>query len=434
MTLDTLASLSPEQALNACQETSDTDNLAKFWEESLSEDPTELFCILEPSQWREAREWSGLNQDLDEAISRTATRIKHSPELSRLFWHAYWRTYLAPESAPLSKWPTFTQILGDDGGIFYLLICLASIPLIRAWHAKMGIPEDITRHTTAQVLWRVHVHQGIHGRPGVEEGQLGWIRHYTRERYFRIGRLEYWLAPYKKWAERVYRNRETGEVLTFAGEGTRFDAKGRIFADEQNYQGGWISTYKRTQDYVEGHVIHPNGYGTPKQVKCTLKDWECLLEEGVMTLQLHIPFGGGMTPDACRESIQQAKTFFEAHFPNEPAVAITCGSWIFSPQLQECLPETSNLVAFQRELFLIPNPAYGSNGLFFVFLKRGLPDFKTWPRETSVQRAILEYLEKGHIWGDGRMFFLLADAPRFGQQIYRSSWTSTEPNAETTNG
>ena len=141
-----------------------------------------------------------------------------------------------------------------------------------------------------------------------------------------------------------------------------------------------------------------------------------------MTLQLHIPFGGSMTLDACRESIQRAKRFFEEHFPDEPAVAITCGSWIFSPQLEDCLPETSNLIAFQRELFLVPSAAHGADGLWFVFLRRGLPDFNTWPRDTSVQRAILEYLEEGHVWGSGRMLFLLDDASRFGQQVYRSSW------------
>lgn len=430
MTFDAIASLSPEQALNTCNENLDAENLAKFWEDSASADPTEIFQFLDPLQWREAREWSGIDGDLDEAFARTATRIRQTPALFRLFWHCYWRLYLAPKPAQPSDWPSFTRMLGDDGGIFYLLVGLAAIPLIRTWHRELGIPEDITRDTTAQVHWRVHIHQSIHGRPGVEASQLGWIRHYTRERYFRIGRLEYWLAPYK-WSEQVYKERETDEVVTLAGEGTRFNSEGRIFGDPENYHNGegWTSTYNRTKDYVEGHLLHPDGCGTPKQVRLALKNWECLLEENVMTLQLHIPFGGSMTLDACSESIQQAKKFFEKHFPNEPAVAITCGSWIFSPQLQECLPETSNLVAFQRELFLVPSAAHGADGLWFVFLKRGLPDFETWPRETSVQRAILEYLEKGHIWGAGRMFFLLDDTPRFGQQVYRSSWPPSVLNA-----
>jgi hypothetical protein len=424
MTYDAITSLSPEQVLNACDESLDSEDVAKFWEDSASADPTEIVRFLDPAQWREACEWGGINGDLDEALGRTATRIRQTPELLRLFWHCHWRLYLAPKPTPPSDWPSLTRMLGDDGGIFYLLVGLAAIPLIRTWHRQLSIPEDITRDTTAQVHWRVHIHQSIHGRPGVEASQLGWIRHYTRERYVRIGRLEYWLAPYKG-SEQVYRNRETGEVAAFAGEGTRFSSEGRVFGDPENYRNGegWTSTYKRSEDTVVGHLLHPDGHGTPEQVSLSLRDWECVLEEDVMTLQLHIPFGGGMTLDACRESIEQAKTFFEKHFPNEPAAAITCGSWIFSPQLQECLAETSNLVTFQRELFLVPSAAHGSDGLWFVFLKRGLPDFETWPRETSVQRAILEYLEQGHIWGSGRMFYLLDDAPRFGQQVYRSSWS-----------
>ena len=430
VTFDTIRSLSPEQVLSACEESLESDDFARFWEDSASIDPAEIAHFLDPDQWGEAREWGGIDGELDEALDRTANRVGQTPELFRLFWHCYWRVYLAPAPSPPTDWPRLTRMLGDDGGIFYLLVGLAAIPLIRSWHRKLGIPENITRDTTAQVHWRVHVHQSIHGRPGFETSQLGWIRHYTRERYFRIGRLEYWLAPYKG-AEEVFRNRETGEVVAFAGEGTRFSVDGRVFRDPEHYQNdnGWTSAYVRTAEYAEGHLLHPDGHGVPECVKLSLQDWECFLEANVVTLQLHIPFGGGMTLDACRESIHQAKAFFETHFPEEPAAAITCGSWIFGPQLQECLPEISNLVAFQRELFLVPSAASGADGLWFVFLKRGLPDFETWPRETSVQRAILEYLEQGHTWGAGRMFYLLDDAPSFGQQIYRSSWPPSALNA-----
>ncbi len=415
--------LSPERVLSACDEGLESKDVAKFWEDSLASDPVEIFRFLSPAQWQEAREWGGIDRELDEALNRTASRIRQTPELFRLFWHCYWRVYLAPEPSPPNNWPSLTRMLGDDGGIFYLLVGLAAIPLIRRWHHSLAIPEEITRDTTAQVHWRVHVHQSIHGRPGVETSQLGWLLHYTCERYFRIGRLEYWLAPYKG-GEEVFRHRESGEVVAFAGEGTRFSSDGRVFRDSENYQSdeGWTSTYVRTAEYAEGHLLHPDGHGVPESVRLSLLDWECVLEEDVMTLQLHIPFGGGMTLDACRESILRAKTFFTTHFPDEPAAAITCGSWIFGPQLQKCLSETSNLVAFQRELYLVPLATSGADGLWFVFLKRGLPDFETWPRETSVQRAILEYLEQGHIWAAGRMFYLLDDAPSFGQQVYRSAW------------
>ena len=416
---------SPQDALNACGESEGLEDIARFWEESAAAMPEGRPCFLVESQWRECREWAGLDEGMNDILGRTVEKIVRSPALLRLAWHCYWRVFLASDACPPNGWPEFTTALGDDGGVFYLLVGLGAIPLIRQWHEKLGIPEEITRETAAQAsCYCDDTYRTAHnGLPGMFEGQLGWMRHYTRERYVRIGRLEYWLAPYTQ-AEQVFRNRRTGEVVAFAAPGTRFSAEGRIFADPARYAGGdgWAAAFERTETHVTGHLLHPDGYGTTHRVTLPLDDWECRLEKGVMTLQMHIPSGGRMTPEACRDSVTRAKAFFARYFPDEPAVAITCGSWIFSPQLQECLPEDSNLVRFQRELYLVPSAAHGSDGLWFVFLERGLPDFRTWPRRTRVQRAILDYLEQGHFWGGGRMFFLLEDTPRFGRQVYHAAW------------
>lgn len=425
MRQDDKRNMSPQDALTACGESEGLEDIARFWDESAAAMPGGLPCFLEESQWRACREWTGFAPGMDAILRRTVDKIAQSPALRRLAWHGYWRVFLAPDACPPTGWPDFTAALGDDGGVFYLLIGLGFIPLVRQWHAKLGIPEDITRETVSAARCCCDdTHRNArNGLPGMLQGQLGWMRHYTRERYFRIGRLEYWLAPYT-WTEQVFRNRHTGEVVALAAHGTRFSAEGRVFGDAGNYRNGdgWTASFERPQTHVTGHLLHPNGYGTTHKVTLSLDDWECLLEKGVTTLQMHIPFGGHMPPDACRDSVTRAKALFARHFPDEPAVAITCGSWIFSPQLQACLPDTSNLVRFQRELFLVPSPAHGSDGLWFVFLERGLPDFRTWPRKTRVQRAILDYLEQGHVWGAGRMFFLLDDVPRFGQQVYRAAW------------
>jgi len=47
----------------------------------------------------------------------------------------------------------------------------------------------------------------------------------------------------------------------------------------------------------------------------------------------------------------------------------------------------------------------------------------TAPRETSLQRAILDYLQAGNVWRAGGMFFLMDDLDRFGRQWYRSSYS-----------
>jgi len=420
-----LLTMSPQDALNSCGESEGLDNVAQFWEESGRAMPGERPRFLEESEWRESREWAGIDEEIDAILRRTADKIVESSASLRLAWHCYWRVFLASDACPPSGWPEFNKALGDDGGVFYLLVGLGFIPLIRQWHAQLGIPEETTRETAAVVRSGCdHAYRRAHnGLPGTFQLQIGWMRHYTRERYVRIGRFEYWLAPHS-WADPVFRSRQSGQVVALAAPGTRFSAAGRIFRDAAQYKDaeGWTTSLERTSTHVSGYLLHPDGRGTPHQVTLSLDEWECQLKKGVMTLQMHIPDGGGMTPDACRDSITRSKAFFGRYFPDEPAVAIISDSWIFSPLLQKCLPETTNLVWFQRELYLLPSAAEGSDGLWNVFLKDGPPDFKTWPRETSLQRAILDYLEDGPLWGGGRMFFLLDDVPRFGQDVYRTGF------------
>jgi len=133
--------LSPEDALKACGETEGLDDIAQRWDESGAQMPYELPGYLTKAQWRECREWGGLGPEVDEVLRRTAGAISQSPALLRLSWHCYWRVYLCPEACPPRGWPEFTAMLGDDAGVFYMLVGLGVIPLMRKWHAELGIPE-----------------------------------------------------------------------------------------------------------------------------------------------------------------------------------------------------------------------------------------------------------------------------------------------------
>ncbi|MDH7571898.1 MAG: hypothetical protein QHJ73_20145, partial [Armatimonadota bacterium] len=60
-------------------------------------------------------------------------------------------------------------------------------------------------------------------------------------------------------------------------------------------------------------------------------------------------------------------------------------------------------------------------GLWFLFFQDQF-DPATAPRETSVQRAVLQFLEAGNIWRGGGMFYLTDDLEHFGTQYYRRRW------------
>lgn len=69
-----------------------------------------------------------------------------------------------------------------DGGLFPLHAYLAVLPQVREWHAKQGIPEEISRATLAQFGSRVR--QG-------EVTRHHWLTRHFRGSLYRLGRLQF---------------------------------------------------------------------------------------------------------------------------------------------------------------------------------------------------------------------------------------------------
>ena len=65
-----------------------------------------------------------------------------------------------------------------------------------------------------------------------------------------------------------------------------------------------------------------------REVTLPLKDWQQVLAPGDGVLDTHIPGGGKMGPEACRDTMARALDFFPRYFPERPFVGFACGSWI----------------------------------------------------------------------------------------------------------
>lgn len=85
--------------------------------------------------------------------------------------------------------------------------------------------------------------------------------------------------------------------------------------------------------------------------------------ENEWLLSVHIPEMEPMDPHACDESFARAAAFFPHHFPQRPASAYVCDSWLLDPQLKEYLPATSNIVRFQNRFTLVPAAFYDRDQL-----------------------------------------------------------------------
>jgi hypothetical protein len=401
------------------------DDVRAHWEESVAALP-EMPPFLDAAEFTVSREWAGIEPEADAVLIETARRILANPALKLLAWHGYRRLYDWPDSGGFGRWPTLEGALGDLSGCFYLLIGLGMVPKVRARHREMGVHESVTRETFGQ-LWSgiLNYRMGGGGRFGLYSAPLSWLRHYVAGRLFRLGRFEYKLEPHRP-GHRVYRHRATGCTLVLAADGARFTPEGLgDFSDRpETHADLWTASLHDGGATVTGFPIAPHGHAIRHEIRLPLADWEWMNPPDEFLLDMHIPAGGGMTPERCIDSFRRGVAFFREHFPDKTFRTIGCASWIFGPQLEDIFPASSNLVQLMREVYLLPISTYDTGGLWFIYF-RNVIDPATVPRDTSVRRAVADYLASGGEWRVGGMTCLVDDLDRYGTEVYRSQWPKT---------
>lgn len=403
MLLDALSKIGIPQAAEV---------LAPHWEESVAALGGGIPWFLAPAEVSAARVWSGFAADAEAELQAEARRIAADPALALVAWHCHRLLYEHTDYENFDSWPA------ELGGTFYLLVAMGMVRRTREAHTAMGVPEEVTRATCSQLAcYSQNYTRMTGGGVGIALPQIFWTRHYPACRLFRLGRMEYMIRPFRGGVL-AFRHRGSGEVVALSEHGTRYTAEGQVAWEPD---GGWVAALERTPEEVSGSIVSPLGMAEERKVTLSLREWGRVLAPGDATLSMHIPVGGHMTLEACGDSMRRAATFFARFFPNQLCRAITCTSWIFNTQFERIRLSSDNLVRFQRELYLFPTPSDGQDGLWFIFLRNEV-DPKTAPRDTSLRRAVADFLATGERWRGGSMFFLVDDLPRFGTQCYRSRW------------
>jgi hypothetical protein len=394
------------------------------WEKSQAVFPTGDLAFLMPEEVRSNLYYCGFGADALEPALHAAAYIRSDPNLTALAWHCYWRLYHSNDPAIhwFIGWPQLRQVLGSNSGLFPLLVGIAMAPLVREFHKKMEIPDKITRETCLEPYsYSLNYKEMTGGELGLIWSQLFWLRHYTREKYFRLGRFEFWLKPLGM-DFRVYRNRNTGEVAALAQDEACYDATGLSVNDQEcELPGQWHAQFRAADNQVIGNIIHPRGYVISQPVTLDLNEWQLILQPGDWVLDMHIPAGGGMTPALVHTSFHRAAEFFPRFFPTMAPRAYVCSSWIYNPGLVDILPPESNLVSNLSDAYLVPVVSGPEDGLGFMFYQEKF-DAQTAPRKTSLQRAILDFLSRGGRWRCGGMFYLLEDLDMLGTGFYQALW------------
>ncbi|MFH0920206.1 MAG: acyltransferase domain-containing protein, partial [Fibrobacterota bacterium] len=343
-----------------------------------------ILFFLDPAFLGRACDTLKLDDDARAALLRAAAEAQVRPELARLLWHFHALLFKQPQlpEIPVAQWPALGSGLKPLDAGLNLCVALSGLPLSSKFNRDRSIPAAVEAATWSDVrLWVEYLkkQEGLHG---VSRRIVGWLRNHFTGRLYRLGRLQFMPARFPGFCH-VYRTVE-GRVLAFSGQ----------------------------------HPIHPSGKVMQGFHKKEMAGSDEVLMPGHPVLDVHIPEGGALTVDVCRESLERALEFYGFYFRGEHYRGFLCVSWLLDPVLADLLRPESNIIKFQNQFYCFPVPDAHTEAIWRVFGTETL-DLATAPRDNSIRRAMLAHLEKGGTFKDGGGFILNEEAHRFGESPYR---------------
>ena len=174
----------------------------------------------------------------------------------------------------------------------------------------------------------------------------------------------------------------------------------------EDTDGSFDAKIDETDDYFEGFPARADGLVNAEKIRLLKTEWEVALRKDDNVVSVHIPARLSLDSDYCDLSYARAREIFSRHYPEYAYKAFMCQSWMMSPQLRILLGRETNLTRFIDRYMSYPVKATGTAVMDFVFFKKGKPEIKDLPEDTSLMRAIKNhYLAGGYVYEMGGVFF-----------------------------
>jgi len=390
------------------------------WARSQAQAPGGVPFFLEPDFVARACEAAHIPEEFRPDLARAAEHIARDEAATALAWHAHWWMHETGDFSfeRVRSWPRLTHSLGPAGGLLYLLALIGGYERMQRIHHEHDIPAEIVRDTLSQIELYLRPTRKEQGYPEAIPHRIAWLNNHFRGVIYRLARLQFQFGD-SHYRIRVFRDDAAGRVVALSEEGVRFRPDGQLLRAQDDPDGSWQATLTVTASEAVGHPILPEGRALPDPISLPLNRWRQVLAPGDPVLNLHIPGGEPMYYERCGEAFETALEFFPRHFPDYRFNAFVCGSWILNTCLQELLPDTSNLVRFQREVYLFPIGLSDESLPQSIF--DGVPeDLSQAPRDTALQRAYIDAMQAGGLVAGGGGCFLLPEDVKWGAQVYLS--------------
>ena len=306
--------------------------------------------------------------------------------------------------------------------LYSFLLMIACVPRSIARLERLGVPSYFYRDIPFNPMKRQFEKLKKTGDGSVSD--FPWDMNFYTCSIFFLDR--FYFIPYRLDENiRAYRNRESGEVVTFYGEELSVRRDGQINGvNEITDDKAYTVTFSDAGGKIVGTPIEPTGMISTDQVELDAEAWELVLQRGDILLGTHIPGGPGYEPARLKSSIQWAGDFFAQYFPEIPVKGFGSESWLYDPHLRLLLKEDSKIIQMQNQMYVYPIES-GSE-MMFVELFGGNEEPTEADCHSSLQRKALDRIRKGGQFTACSMFILREDAAKVGGVLYGTAAQRTE--------
>lgn len=213
-----------------------------------------------------------------------------------------------------------------------LVIWCCHLTAVQQKYQSFGIPHAVVLETIQDIALRRDLYREKTGKIGLSRDDVIWFRHLENACIFRLGSLQF----------------------------QRF------------------------------HMLYLDKEGCGEDYMTFTEEQKLRLPPGAPVINVHIPKGADLSPDAVADAFRRAGAFFPQYFPEHSARAYLCYSWLLYPGLQALLPSSSNILRFASRFQIIGTAPDASEAIRRIYGKR-YSKSSDYPQETTLQRAALNH-------------------------------------------
>ena len=232
-----------------------------------------------------------------------------------------------------------------------------------------------------------------------------WDQHAIDGQLFTLGRLQIHVGDTFGGYVSVFENSK-GERIPLADYGLKFDKTGfglgALYHEDE--EDSFVGIVEEDEKCYTGYPYTEMGTVKREKISLDKNEWKKIFCRDDYVIKLHIPSGGGLTPEAVDASLMAGREFVKKYFPDFKYKGYSCYSWLCDPTLSELVGENANIAKFSKRFQPLTVPSNGRAVFRFVYKNANI-EIDDIPEDTTLSRALKARYKNGGAVYDFRGYF-----------------------------